>query len=47
MTIAGKSFLLCAYSSKDAPSGLLKAKVKKFKELLLWGQEVTFGVVSH
>ncbi|KAG7389833.1 Ragulator complex protein lamtor2 [Phytophthora pseudosyringae] len=28
MTVAGKTFLLCAYSSTDAPAGLLKAKVE-------------------
>ncbi|KAG3251165.1 hypothetical protein PI124_g4193 [Phytophthora idaei] len=28
MTVAGKNFLLCAYSSTDAPTGLLKAKVE-------------------
>ncbi|CAI5740057.1 unnamed protein product [Peronospora destructor] len=28
MTMAGKNFLLCAYSSTDAPAGLLKAKVE-------------------
>ncbi|OWY99207.1 hypothetical protein PHMEG_00029833 [Phytophthora megakarya] len=28
MTVAGKNFLLCAYSSADAPAGLLKAKVE-------------------
>ncbi|KAL3660618.1 hypothetical protein V7S43_014373 [Phytophthora oleae] len=28
MTVAGKSFLLCAYSGTDAPAGLLKAKVE-------------------
>lgn len=27
MTVAGKNFLLCAYSGADAPAGLLKAKV--------------------
>ncbi|KAF4150073.1 Roadblock/LC7 domain [Phytophthora infestans] len=28
MTVAGKSFLLCAYSSTETPAGLLKAKVE-------------------
>ncbi|CAI5735857.1 unnamed protein product [Hyaloperonospora brassicae] len=28
MTVAGKAFLLCAYSGTDAPAGLLKAKVE-------------------
>ncbi|EGZ19197.1 hypothetical protein PHYSODRAFT_489532 [Phytophthora sojae] len=28
MTVAGKNFLLCAYSGADAPAGLLKAKVE-------------------
>ncbi|CAI5719801.1 hypothetical protein KXD40_006591 [Peronospora effusa] len=28
MTMTGKNFLLCAYSSTDTPAGLLKAKVE-------------------
>uniref|UniRef100_A0AAV1TUH6 Roadblock/LAMTOR2 domain-containing protein n=1 Tax=Peronospora matthiolae TaxID=2874970 RepID=A0AAV1TUH6_9STRA len=34
MTLAGKTFLLCAYSGTDAPAGLLKAKVESLGTFL-------------
>uniref|UniRef100_M4B6A8 Roadblock/LAMTOR2 domain-containing protein n=1 Tax=Hyaloperonospora arabidopsidis (strain Emoy2) TaxID=559515 RepID=M4B6A8_HYAAE len=34
MTLAGKAFLLCAYSGTDAPAGLLKAKVESLGTFL-------------